>query len=256
MRKRLIGSVVAALCISPLCWSQNLQIPPAKHLIAPQITGIVLDGDFTDWKDIPFTSVTPDNGVFDSEVPPANSAADLSFRFAVCHDDDAMYVAVEVTDDAIHADSTKPGDVEGPAWDDDAIEVFIDGNHNHAPDARVKDGSETAFGGELSLIANGAAMSGFSGFPRTFGLPNFWQGATNWAAVQKGEKTVRYEYRLTWNVMGGKVRPGDTIGFNLAAQDDDDGGRREHSFYWTGISPHCWKDERGWGDVYLQPKQP
>jgi hypothetical protein len=221
---------------------------------APFRDTIRLDGDFSDWKGIRFVSVTPATGVFDSEAPPANSADDLSFQFAVCHDDEALYVAVEVTDDVVQADSTQPGQITAPAWDDDAIEVFIDGNHNHAPDARVKDGSETAFGGEFSLIINGAAMSGFSGSPNTFGQPEYWQGATNWAAIQRGEKKLRYEYRLTWKVMGGKVRPGDTIGFTIAAQDDDDGGRRDHTFYWKGISPHAWRDESGWGDLYLQPR--
>jgi len=223
-------------------------------LLAPYHKPIVLDGDLADWKDVPFVPVTPQTSVFDLEAPPTAAADDLSFRFALCHDNEALYVAVEVTDDAIHADSTKPGDTNAPAWEDDAIEVFIDGNHNHAPDARAKDGSELAFGGEFSLVINGAAMSGFSGFPNSFGKADHWQGATNWAALQKGEKTLRYEYRLAWNVMGGKVRPGDTIGFTVAAQDDDDGGRRDHSFYWKGISPHCWRDESGWGDVYLQPQ--
>ena len=53
--------------------------------------------------------------------------------------------------------------------------------------------------------------------------------------------------------MGGKIRPGDTIGFTIGAQDDDNGDGRDHGLYWSAIAPHCWKDENGWGDVYLQP---
>jgi len=64
---------------------------------------------------------------------------------------------------------------------------------------------------------------------------------------------LRYEFRLTWKVMGGKIRPGDTIGFTIGAQDDDNGDGRDHGLYWSAIAPHCWKDENGWGDVYLQP---
>ena len=108
------------------------------------------------------------------------------FRFAVCHDDDALYLAVEVKDDAVWADSTPSNNIEAPAWDDDSIEIFIDGNHNRAPDARAPDGSETKFGGEFSIVANGAATSRFSGFPNTFGQPNFWQGATNWKQLEAG----------------------------------------------------------------------
>lgn len=222
-------------------------------LIATYNNAVVLDGDLSDWKAAIFVSVTPASGTFDAESPVADSPADLSFRFAVSYDEQALFVAVEVTDDVVQADSTQLGQMDARAWDDDAIEVFIDGNHNHAPDARVKDGAETAFGGEFSLVVNGAAMSGNSGFPNTFGQAEYWQGATNWALIQRGEKMLRYEFRLTWKVMGGKVRPGDTIGFTLSAQDDDDGKRRDHTFYWKGISPHAWRDENGWGDLYLQP---
>ena len=54
--------------------------------------------------------------------------------------------------------------------------------------------------------------------------------------------------------MGGGVRPGDTIGFTLAAQDDDGGGRREHSLYWKAQPLHGWQNEAFWGTVYLQPR--
>jgi hypothetical protein len=241
--------------------ASQVSLPAAKVpnrnpvTVARYHPNIVLDGDLADWRSIPFETVRRSNGIFDLESPPAFSDEDLSFRFAMCHDNEALYVAVEVTDDAVQADSSQPGATDAPAWDDDAIEVFIDGNHNHAPNARSPGGAETKYGGEYSLVINGAAMSNYSGFPNSFGKPDHWQGATNWAAIQQGEKTLRYEYRLTWKVMGGKVRPGNTIGLTVAAQDDDDGGRRDHSFYWAGISPHCWRDERGWGDVYLQPQE-
>jgi hypothetical protein len=224
---------------------------PAPLLAKPH-TPIRLDGDLADWRDVPFTEVTPQNGVFDAESPSTDDPANLSYRFAVCHDDEALYVAVEVTDDKIVADDCKPDDVHAPAWMDDAVEVFIDGNHNRAEDARPADGAEQIFGGEFSQVINGAATSRFSGYPRTFGQPEFWQGVTNWKAVQAGEKKLRYEFRILWRAMGGKVRPGDTIGFNIALQDDDDGGKREHSLYWRGISPHCWKNEGGWGEILME----
>ena len=224
-------------------------------LIAPYRKNIKLDGNFKDWRGVAWTCVTPLDGVFDREAKSTTAPNDLSFRFAVCHDDDALYVAVEVKDNAVWADSSAPGSIEAPAWDDDAIEIFIDGNHNRAPDARAVDGSETKFGGEFSLVANGAATSRFSGYPLTFGKPNFWQGATNWKKLVQGQPgLIRYEFRLTWNVMGDQVRPGGSIGFTLAAQDDDDGGGREHSLYWKAQPTHGWQNEAAWGTLYLQPK--
>ena len=241
---------VASAGISPA-----LAAPSHAPMVAPYRKNIKLDGNFRDWRGIPFTCVTPQNGVFDSEASATTDPNDLSFRFAVCHDDDALYVAVETHDNAVWADSTAPDNIEAPAWDDDAIEIFIDGNNNRAPDARAADGSETKFGGEFSIVANGAATSQFSGFSRTFGQAKFWQGATNWKQLKQGQPgLIRYEFRLTWKVMGGAVRPGDKIGFTIAAQDDDDGQGREHSLYWKAQSLHGWRNEGAWGTLYLQPK--
>ncbi len=215
-------------------------------------SGILLDGDLSDWKGIPFTSVTPATGVFDAEPQRADSPEDLSFRFAVCHDEDALYVAVEVTDDVLRVDGCAEGSVSCPAWDADAVEVFIDGNHNRAPDSRLPDGSELKFGGEFALVANGAANSDYSGYPKTFGQANTWQGATNWRAVQAGAKKVCYEFRITWAMMGGRVRTWDTVGFTLSVQDNDS-GHRNHALYWCGNPDKPYVDERGFADLYVCP---
>lgn len=227
-----------------------------RRLVAVRRDSIKLDGDLSDWDGIDFVPVTLENGVSDvedSQGSIADNSADLSYKFAVCHDDEALYVAVEVVDDVVVTDDNKPGRNCFNASRDDSMEVFIDGNRNRAPNARIKNGEEYAFGGEFGIGINGSSTSNCSGWPDTFGQKEYWQGATNWAEVQKGAKVLRYEFRLTWKVMGGKIRPGDTIGFTIGAQDDDNGDGRDHGLYWSAIAPHCWKDENGWGDVYLQP---
>jgi hypothetical protein len=225
---------------------------PRPRLVAKR-RAITLDGKLDDWRGVRFYPVTPQNGVFDLESSVTDDPADLSYRFAVCHDEAALYVAVEVTDDALRLDDTAAGETHAKAWWDDAVEVFLDGNHNHAPKTRLKDGGEYAFGGEFSLVANGAATSNCTAWPDSFGKPDFWQGATSIEARPSGGVILRYEYRLTWAVMGGKVRPGDTVGFTLGVQDDDDGGERDHALYFVGFTPHCWQDENGWADLYLSP---
>ena len=65
---------------------------------------------------------------------------------------------------------------------------------------------------------------------------------------------MRYEFRLTWSMMGGSVRPGERIGFNISAQDDDDGGRREHALYFVGNPLQPFRDERFFADLYLVPR--
>lgn len=211
---------------------------------------ITVDGGLSEWSERTFHEVTPADGVADPTTRPIDGKDDLSFRFAVAHDAEALYVAVEVRDDAEVADSCEPGAVSCPAWDDDAVEVFIDGNHNCATNSRVADGSELRFGGEFALVANGAANSDYSGYPKTFGKA--WSGATNGTRVHSGNDTrMVYEFRLPWAVMGLDARPG-TIGFTISVQDDDDGVRRDHALYWKGNLPAPFLDESGFGTVRFE----
>lgn len=207
------------------------------------------DGDLKDWKGIEFLRVTPSNGVLDAGTKPPSSDADLSFRFAVGYDDEALYVAVHVVDDQVIADSCAPGSLSAPAWDDDAVEIFLDGNNNRARDSRLEDGSELRFGGEFSIIANSAAMSDYSGYPQSFG--KLWSGATNYAAVTNGTASqLVYEFRMTWAAMGLQASP-EAIGFNLSVQDDDDGGRRDHALYWVGNPRRPFSDESAFGTLFF-----
>ena len=251
----LAASLLLGGCASVLHDPAAGRLPdgrPRPTLVAER-RAIVLDGKLDDWRGARFVTVTPENGVFDLESGVTKDAADVSYRFAVCHDGEALYVAVETTDDVLRQDDTRAGETHAMAWQDDAVEVFLDGNRNRAPHARSKDRAEYPFGGEFSLVANGAATSNCTAWPDTFGKADHWQGATSCEHLPDGSWKLRYEYRLTWKVMGGEVRPGDRIGFTIGIQDDYDGGKRDHALYWLGLTPHCWKDEAGWGDVYLKP---
>lgn len=223
---------------------------PESHVVAARGSTYVADGAMGEWTDVPFVSVTSATGVLDAKTTAPADDQDLAFRFSVGYDDSALYVAVEVTDDAVVADSCELGSVSAPAWDDDAVEIFIDGNHNRALDSRVADNAELRYGGEFSIIANGAAMSDYSGYPKSFG--QLWGGATNYTSVTNGAATeMTYEFRIAWAAMGLRMRP-EAIGFNLSVQDDDDGGRRDHALYWTGNPQRPFSDESQFGTIFFK----
>lgn len=212
---------------------------------------ITLDGQLNDWQTVAFVSVTPDNGVFDAEASATADASDLSYRFAVAYDQTALYVAVEVTDDALQSDSTEPSAiVTAPSlhepWKDDAVEVFLDGNNNDAPNNRSPEEKPT--GGEFSLVHDGSATSDESGVPGAFGATGPWYGRTRVSGKQ-----VVYEYRLNWSVMGQPKQPAN-IGFNLSVQDDDDGVDRDHALYWRGMPDRPWMNEAHFGQLVFLPR--
>ena len=59
---------------------------------------------------------------------------------------------------------------------------------------------------------------------------------------------MRYELRITWSMMGLSAVP-ERIGFTLSAQDDDDGGRRDHALYFVGGPMRPFLDERFFADL-------
>lgn len=250
MRKTVIPVLLSAL--PALCGQEH-----TPHTVrAVCIREIITDGDLSEWEEAEFTDVSPENGVLDTATRPFDSPFDLSFSFAAAYDSNALHIAVRTLDDRLCTDSCLPDDINAPAWDDDAVEIFIDGNCNGAADSRVRaeDGNfpELAHGGEFSITANGAAMSGFSGFPKTHG--RLWHGA---ARVLSGTcpVSVSYEFSIPWNLIsqGDSASGPHPVGFNISVQDDDDGGRRDHALYWTGNPERPFSDESMFGRIIPLP---
>lgn len=188
--------------------------------------------------------VTRTNGVLDSFTLPLESDEDLAFRFRVRHDADAMYLTVLVRDDALWTDTCPSNAISCDAWADDSVEVFLDGNANGATNSRTPE--ELKYGGEFVLVANGAAQSDYSGYPKSYGKT--WGGSVlrKWEA--DGLFYVLYQFRFPWAAMGQTNRP-DRIGMTLSAQDDDDGGLRESALYWVGNPKDPFLDESKFGII-------
>ena len=222
-----------------------------------------IDGDLSEWANADFIEVTPANGVFDRESGITDDPNDFTFAFAVRNDGDYLYVAVRIIDDVIVIDSNPDHeDLHARAWMDDAIEIFIDGDHSHSPDGRDTAGVEFQTGGEFAVVGNGAVTSDQSGFPGTGADPEFWTAAASYppspapaysAPYDTAGGELHFEARLNYRIMGEQIGPGSRIGFTVSAHDDDDGEGRDVALYWKGISPSAWKNEAGWGDLILSP---
>ncbi len=255
MKRLMLPCVLAGLITVPAAAHDPNPLTPAYVTTAP-----VIDGNLSEWENMQFIEVTPQNGVFDGESGKTKRPEDFSFAFCVTNDDRYLYVAVRVVDDILVLDTNPdPAELHTRAWMDDAVEIFIDGDHNHAPNARDSLGVEFITGGEFSVVANGAVTSDQSGVPGRGNDPEAWTSAGSYGArgpayAAPWDSTTggfQIEARFNYKIMGEGVGPGSRIGFTISAHDDDDGGDRDVALYWKGFDHSAWRDESGWGDLIL-----
>lgn len=250
MNKKLLLSLFTAT-FAIYAIGAEAQEKCSKTIEIGEKTNVVVDGDLSDWTDAQWTKVTNANGVLDAGTRPLEGNKDLEFSFALAYNEKGLLVAVKVLDDKVVADSAKPGQDSAPAWDDDACEFFIDGNYNRSTNSRANNGEDLKFGGEFSIVANGAYTSDFSGYPHSFG--KLWFGAVKQVKqpTEAEQGIVQYEYLITWEAMGQTARP-EKIGFNISLQDDDDGGRRDSALYYTGNPKTPFIDESQFGTIIFK----
>ena len=205
-----------------------------------------------------WTFVSVKNGVCDDVCGAPCGDDDLSYHFRCMHDAGGLIVEVIVRDDDISTDTCPAGSIDCRSWLDDCAEVFIDGEMARLADSRANGGKHLWHGGEFVLVANGAAQSNSSAAPKGYIPPsqafggevpdaNWWTGE---AFIVEGYGHAERFY-IPWRSMGHKTVP-SRIGFTISLQDDDNGGERDHTLYWTGnpAKPHL--DERAFGVVVLE----
>ena len=226
----------------PVLRVPRVESAAARFGPAPEVTP---DGGWT------FVSVT--NGVSDDVCAAPCGDADLSYHFRCLHDAGGLLVETVVRDDDVATDTCPPGSIDCRSWLDDCAEVFLDGEMARLDDSRKEGGKHLWHGGEFVLVANGAAQSNSSAAPKGYiapdrafggGLPdaNWWTGE---AFVLPGYGHAERIY-IPWRSMGHRAPPA-RVGFTISLQDDDHGGERDHTLYWTGnpAKPHL--DERAFG---------
>jgi hypothetical protein len=114
-------------------------MPVTTHRI-PTATGVVVDGNLDEWGELPF--VVDRQGDI---AAPQTDPADISFRFGVRADEAGVYVAVDVTDDALELGP------ERLAREQDAIAIAIDARSAERR-AETKSISAALFDGTLAAI--------------------------------------------------------------------------------------------------------
>jgi cellulose/xylan binding protein with CBM9 domain len=147
------------------------------------------------------------------------------------YDDAYLYVAVRVVDDILYDDSAEAGSANGSTWEDDSIEVFVDGdNSNYELRDTAGDKPEGwSTGGQYVITINNAYREAEAGDPG-FGPDAAW-----YAQSQMNDAGTGYdaEFRISLSLLG-DPKPGDIIGFDVCINDDDDGAGVENQYVWSG----------------------
>ena len=186
---------------------------------------VTLDGDFADWPGVPWDTVDHTMGWNNPD-----SDADGSMKFACVADDQFLYVGVKIWDDAKVIDENVGGDV----WQDDSVEIYIDGGDEKAStydanDAQITIGRDNVGGDVLHPKLGGSG-------PKD----------NTQAAVIETDYGWAIESAILLSDFGIAPADGTVIGFNIQLNDDDDKGGRDHKLAWSAVE--LAKGESSWNN--------
>jgi len=177
----------------------------APKTAAPTVDGVIHASEYPGASEI---KVNPFTGIYDGGDD-AWEIGDHGFSAWVVHDADAVYVAVDVTDDNIVTDTAEAGTDDQNTWEDDSVEIFFDADHDHEP-AR----GALGFEGQYVLTANGAHRDNEAHNP-TFGQDGDWIAATSKTATG-----FQVEFKVKKSALS-DPQDGAIMGFHIAINDDD-----------------------------------
>lgn len=176
---------------------------------------IVVDGDLNDaaWN-------------FDKKILKKISGINNNqASFDLKWDSKYLYVAVKVTDAVICTDSDKP-------WNDDGIEVYIDGNNS-------SDNNYDDF--DRHFVINAGKEGVHESRGRKINV------------LQKNKLTkegYNVEMAIEWASLNFKAEQGTVFGFDIAVNDDDNNGDRDGQTMWNGAENN-WQTTEFLGTVEL-----
>ncbi len=186
---------------------------------APTIDGVIGANEYADATE---TRVSNFSSIYDLGVgDDIWEATDHGYSAWVVHDADAVYVAINVTDDMVVNDTATAGSEDGTTWEDDSVEIFFDADHSH--DTGRGAGQ---FEGQYVFTANGARRDNEANNP-TFGASADWFAATS--ATAGG---YQVEFKIKKSALF-NPQDGATLGFSIAVNDDDGSGRKAQ-LNWSG----------------------
>lgn len=155
---------------------------------------------------------------------------DNTTQFGVLWDNTYLYIGVQVQDNNLYNDSPD-------IYNDDSIEIYIDGDHNHGTTYDTNDRQY---------------MKGYNN-------SSIWEKNNNtsgvlhaWSAISGG---YSIEMAIPWTNLGITPVEDMTFGFDVGNNDDDNGSTRDGQTMWSGTANN-YLNTSAFGDLTLGPPAP
>jgi hypothetical protein len=162
---------------------------------------------------------------------PVSSKEDCSASYKAMWDADNLYLLVDVTDDTLKNDS------DPDLWyQDDCVEVFIDGDNAKSQNYGDNDGQY-----HFDWDRTRPSMDRFE-HGRLDGIE---------FAMVTTDNGYRTEIKFPWSTLGIKPSAGTKIGLDVHVNDDDDGGDRDTKLTWRGKEDNAWQTPSAFGTAEL-----
>ncbi len=254
----IIGTLLAGL--SPWAFGAKTPLDQTKTRMAlpldraPIIDGVIESAEGEEWGQAASTSwsmrVQVDNedgdgiegGNLGGGTKP-DDEVDLGVDIFTGIVGENLYVGVRVIDDTISTDTAEAGSENQNTWQDDSVEVFIDGDNSNFPtrDTTGTNPEVVDTGGQFVITANNAYRHAEAG------NPNFDPSSGWFATTKESDDGYHAEFRIPLSMIG-NPKEGEHVGFTVNVNDDDDGGNAaEHILIWTGET-HV---EAGYGNLVI-----
>ncbi len=204
----------------------NLYTPVYKVTNAP-----IVDGNIdVIWKN----SSIPTSYLTKTIVNTSVGASDLSGSFKTLWDNNYIYVLGDITDDLKNNDSPE-------AYNDDAVEVYLDINNDKATTYGTNDAQYTFGWNDGTIVASLPGGHSITGI--TYSIADKPGGYI-------------FEARIPWSALAASPMPGHKVGFDFMINDDDDGGLRDGKMSWNSTTDNAYQDPSLFGTVILMDALP
>ena len=157
--------------------------------------------------------------------------ADYSGKWRALYDNNYLYLLVEVSD------ATRINDSGASWWEDDVVEVFIDGNNSKGTSYDGANDFQFGFRWNDNTIHTGG-----NSLANTTGI-NFKMVAT--------ASGYNAEIAIPWATIGATPAIGKAIGIDVQVDDDDNGGTRDAQLTSFATNTTAYQNPSVFGTVYM-----